>query len=403
MKIGIFGGTFNPPHLGHLAAARTAIDVLGLDRLLMIPAAIPPHKELPEGTPAPEHRLAMTAKLADALLLPEKVEVLSLELDRAGKSYTSDTLAQLREEYPEAELWLLMGTDMFLTLHLWHEPEKILELAGVCAFGRTEQDGEAVFAPQREYLQKNFPGARITTITLPGLVDISSTRLRELLAGGEGAEYLYSSVYGYILMKGLYGTRADLKHLDLPELRACSDALVLQKRVRHIRGTEEEAARLARRWGADETLARRAGILHDCTKYLSGEEHIAICRQYGVPLDDLERSAPKLLHSKTGACIARHVFGESDEVYEAIFWHTTAKADMTTLEKILYVADYMEPNRAFDGVERLRELAYSDLDRALLLGVETTVQEMRDRDLPVHKNTLQAQAWLRDHGVTTGG
>lgn len=403
MKIGIFGGTFNPPHLGHLAAARTAIDVLGLDRLLMIPAAIPPHKELPEGTPAPEHRLVMTAKLADALLLPEKVEVLSLELDRAGKSYTSDTLAQLREEYPEAELWLLMGTDMFLTLHLWHEPEKILKLADVCAFGRTEQDGEAVFAPQREYLQKNFPGAKITTITLPGLVDISSTRLRALLAGGKGAEYLYPSVYGYILMKGLYGTRADLKHLDLPELRACSDALVLQKRVRHIRGTEEEAARLARRWGADETLARRAGILHDCTKYLSGEEHIAICRQYGVPLDDLERSAPKLLHSKTGACIARHVFGESDEVYEAIFWHTTAKADMTTLEKILYVADYMEPNRAFDGVERLRELAYSDLDRALLLGVEITVQEMRDRDLPVHKNTLQAQAWLRDHGVTTGG
>lgn len=403
MKIGIYGGTFNPPHLGHLAAARTAIDVLGLDKLLMIPAAIPPHKELPEGTPAPEHRLAMTAKLADALLLPEKVEVLSLELDRAGKSYTSDTLAQLKEEYPEAELWLLMGTDMFLTLHLWHDPETILKLAGICAFGRTEQDGEEVFAPQREYLQRTFPGARITTITLPGLVDISSTRLRALLAGGEGAEYLYPSVYGYILMKGLYGTHADLKHLDLPELRACSDALVLQKRVRHIRGTEEEAARLARRWGADETLARRAGILHDCTKYLSGEEHIAICEQYGVPLDELERTAPKLLHSKTGACIARHVFGEPDEVYEAIFWHTTAKADMTTLEKILYVADYMEPNRSFDGVERLRQLAYRDLDKALLLGVETTVQEMRDRQLPVHTNTVQAQTWLREHGVTTEG
>ena len=71
---------------------------------------------------------------------------------------------------------------MFLTLHLWHEPESILELAGVCAFGRTEQDGESVFAPQREHLQKAFPRARVTTITLPGLVDISSTRLRELLA-----------------------------------------------------------------------------------------------------------------------------------------------------------------------------------------------------------------------------
>ena len=402
MKIGIFGGTFNPPHLGHLAAARTAVDVLGLDKLLVIPAAIPPHKELPEGTPAPEHRLAMAEKMADALLLPDVAEASGLELTRTGKSYTSDTLEQLRE-HPGAELWLLMGTDMFLTLHLWHEPERILELAGVCAFGRTEQDGEALFAPQREHLQKTCPGAKITTITLPGLVDISSTRLRELLARGEGADYLPPSVYGYILMNSLYGTHADLKHLDIPELRACSYAMVQEKRVRHIRGTEEEAVRLARRWGANEDYARRAGILHDCTKYLSGGEHIAICEKYGVPLDELERKAAKLLHSKTGACIARHVFGEPDEVYEAIFWHTTAKADMTTLEKILYVADYMEPNRSFDGVERLRELAYSDLDRALLLGVETTIQEMKDRSLPVHKSTLRAQAWLREQGVTTEG
>ena len=158
MKIGIFGGTFNPPHLGHLAAAEAAIGALGLDKLYIVPASIPPHKELPEGTPAPEHRLAMAAKLADALLLPQVVQLSEMELKREGKSYTADTLAALREEYPEAELWLLMGTDMFLTLHRWREPEKILKLAGVCAFGRTEQDGEAVFAPQREYLQKTYPG-----------------------------------------------------------------------------------------------------------------------------------------------------------------------------------------------------------------------------------------------------
>ena len=403
MKIGIFGGTFNPPHLGHLAAAEAAIGALGLDKLYIVPASIPPHKELPEGTPAPEHRLAMAEKLADALLLPQVVQLSEMELKREGKSYTADTLAALREEYPEAELWLLMGTDMFLTLHRWREPEKILKLAGVCAFGRTEQDGEAVFAPQREYLQKTYPGARLTTITLPGLVDISSTRLRELLARGEGGDYLIPAVYGYILRNQLYGTRADLKHLDIPELRACSYSMVMQKRVRHIRGTEEEAVRLAKRWGADETHARRAGILHDCTKYLELEEQLALCERYGVELDELERRAVKLLHSKTGACIARHVFGEPDEVYNAIFWHTTAKENMTTLEKILYVADYMEPNRTFEGVERLRELAYSDLDKALLLGVETTIQEMKDRSLPVHQSTLRAQAWLREHGVTTEG
>lgn len=400
MKIGIFGGTFNPPHLGHLAAARAAIDALELDRLYLVPAAIPPHKELPEGTPAPEHRLAMTAKLAGALLLPNVAEVSPMELERPGKSYTADTLEQLHKQIPGAELWLLIGRDMFLTLDQWYHAADVMAQAGICAFGRSVEDSQEDFAPYLEFLEESFPDAQVEIIDVPGLVDISSTRLRELLAKGEGAEYLHPSVYGYILMNRLYGTHADLKHLDIPELRACSYSMVLEKRVRHIRGTEEEAVRLARRWGADETMARRAGILHDCTKYLELEEQLELCEKYGVELDELEHQAVKLLHSKTGACIAKHVFGEPEEVYQAIFWHTTAKADMTTLEKILYVADYMEPNRTFEGVERLRELAYRDLDAALLLGVETTVQEMKDRRRPVHTNTLQAQAWLKEHGVT---
>ena len=403
MKIGIFGGTFNPPHLGHLAAARAAIESLELDKLLIVPAAVPPHKELPQGTPAPEHRLAMSEKMADALLMPGTAEVSTIELERPGKSYTADTLAALRKQYPDARMWLLMGTDMFATFHQWHDPSSILAQAGLCAFGRSERDDKALFAALAEELEETLPEAKITVITLPELVEISSTELRELLAKGKGGDFLLPAVYGYILMNGLYGTHADLKHLDIPELRACSYSMVMQKRVRHIRGTEEEAVRLARRWGADETMARRAGILHDCTKYLELEEQLALCGKYGVELDELERRAVKLLHSKTGACIARHVFGEPDEVYNAIFWHTTAKEDMTTLEKILYVADYMEPNRDFEGVDRLRELAYRNLDAALLLGVETTIQEMKDRNLLVHQSTLRAQAWLREHGVTTEG
>ena len=402
MKIGVYGGTFNPPHLGHLTAARRAVEVLGLDKLLLIPAAIPPHKVLPECTPPPEHRLAMVEKMADAMGMSKVVEVSSLELEREGKSFTSDTLAELHRQYPDSELWLLMGTDMFLTLHRWHEPQAILDLAGVCAFGRTEQDGEALFAPQREYLAREF-GARVVTITLPDLVDISSTRLRELLARGEGSEYLLPAVYGYILTNQLYGVRADLKHLTLSQLRACSYSMIRQKRVPHVMGVEEEAVRLARRWGIDPEPARHAAILHDCTKYLELPEQLQLCRQYGVELDELEQVAVKLLHSKTGACIARAVFGEPDEVYEAIFWHTTAKEDMTTLEKVIYLADYIEPNRDFDGVERLRALCYQDLDKGLLLGVETTIQEMEERRLPIHRKTLLARDWLRGHGVTTEG
>lgn len=398
MKIGIYGGTFNPPHLGHMAAAKAAVAALGLDKLLLIPAAIPPHKALPSDTPAPEYRLAMVEKWADGM--GAGAEVSALELEREGKSYTSETLRAIRQTYPDAELWLLMGTDMFLTLHLWHEPEVILSLAGICAFGRTEQDGEALFAPQREHLQKDFD-AKITTITLPGLVDISSTRLREQLENGGGGQYLLPSVYGYILMHRLYGTKADLKNLDLNQLRACSYSMMRAKRIPHVMGVEEEAVKLAQRWGADPELARRAGILHDCTKYYELPEQLDICEEYGVRLDALEQKAVKLLHSKTGACIARGVFGQPDAVYDAIFWHTTGKADMTTLEKVLYIADYMEPNRDFDGVERLRHLAYTDLDKAMLLGVEMTIQEMQQRQVPIHTNTLQARDWLRQHGVTT--
>lgn len=393
MKIGIYGGSFNPPHLGHLAAARAAAAALGLDKLVFVPAGLPPHKELPPGSPTADQRLAMTDIAADQLLLPEVTEVWDVEVHRDGKSYTADTLAEAARRWPGAELWLLMGTDMFLTLHLWHEPERILALAGVCAFGRTEADGEEVFAPQREHLSKTY-GAKVTTITIPGLVDISSTRLREELAGGAGREFLADAVYGYILREKLYGTNADLKHLTMDELRCVSYSMVKAKRLAHIRGCEEEAARLARRWGADEDRMRRAAILHDCTKYLSREEHLAICDQYGIALDPLERATDKLLHAKSGAALAKYVFGQ-DDIYDAILYHTTARADMSLEEKLLYIADYMEPNRSFPEVEELRRLAYSDLDGAVGMGASLSMQEMMERDKELHHDTRGAYEFYR--------
>ena len=123
MKLGIYGGTFNPPHLGHLTSARLALDALGLDALQFVPAATPPHKALPVGSPVPEERLAMVELAADGLLMPKRVGVSDMEFTRPGKSYTADTLEQLHAQYPGAELWLLMGTDMFLTLQYWREPE----------------------------------------------------------------------------------------------------------------------------------------------------------------------------------------------------------------------------------------------------------------------------------------
>ena len=392
MKIGIYGGTFNPPHLGHITAARAAFEMLKLDKLLIVPDGQPPHKDLPPDSPAPEQRLALTRLAAEEM--GDRAEVLDLELRREGRSYTSDTLTRLHALYPEDELWLLMGTDMFLTLHRWHEPETILSLAGIAAFGRTEADTEELFAAQRDYLYKSFPQARLFTLTIPGVVDISSTALRERLAAGGGANFLAPAVYGLILRKGLYGT-ADLKHLPLSQLRPAALSYLKRRRIPHVLGTEQEAIRLAARYGADVEKARRAALLHDCTKKLDMEEQLSLCRQYGIQLDELEQRALKLLHARTGAEIARDVFGVDDEIYSAIRWHTTGHANMTLLEKIIYLADYIEPSRDFPGVDRLRKVCYEDLDRGLLTGLEMTIEEMQGMGDPVHHATLEARDFLK--------
>ena len=395
MKIGVYGGTFNPPHLGHLTAARSVFELLNLDLLLLIPAGLPPHKELPAGSPTAVQRLEMTRLAGEQLGLGDKVRTLDIELERGGRSFTSDTLAQLREQYPDSELWLLMGTDMFLTLQTWHEPEKILSLAGIAAFGRTEEDTEELFSAQRDYLYRTYPQARIFTLTLPGVIDVSSTELREKLAKGQGANLLAPAVYGYILREGLYNMNADLKHLPLSQLRPVALSYLKHRRIPHVLGTEQEAIRLAERYGADVEKARRAALLHDCTKKLDMPAQLALCEKYGIQLDELEQQALKLLHSKTGAAIARDVFGVDDEIYSAIWYHTTGHAGMTTLEKIIYLADYIEPSRDFPGVDTLRKVCYEDLDKGLLLGLEMTIEEMTAMGNPVHRATLEARDWLK--------
>ena len=392
MKIGIYGGTFNPIHLGHMEAARFALEYLGLDKLLLIPAGIPPHKAMDAGTPEPDLRLAMTDLAAPAL--GPQAEASDMELRREGKSYTLDTVRALRAQYPKARLYLLMGTDMFLTFHLWRGPGEIAKLCTLCAFGRSEKDTEELFAVQRAFLGERF-GAEIITLALPRIVDISSTRLREELRLGRGLEYLDPAVYGLILREGLYGVERDLKALSLEDLRAVALSMLKHSRVPHVLGTEETAARLALRWGADEEEARRAALLHDCTKKWDREQHLALCRQYGIELDSEERRALKLLHAKTGAGIAEAVFGTDEEITNAIRWHTTGKPHMSTLEKILYLADYIEPTRDFCDLRPLRKLAFADLDRAVLLGLTMAVEDLRERGVAVHSNSVFARDELK--------
>ena len=390
MRIGVYGGTFNPIHRGHLTAARAAADALGLEKVLLIPDNLPPHKALPAGSATGEDRLEMCRLTAGEV---PGMEVLDLELRRSGPSYTSDTLAELHAQYPDDERWLLVGSDMFLSLQEWHEPERILSLAGIAAFHRTRGDETERFAQQKANLEQIY-GARVALLENPDVVEISSTELRVQLAQGRGRSFLTEAVCGYVLRRGLYGTHADLKHLTPEELRPIALSFLKPKRMPHVLGTEHEAAVLARRYGADVTSARIAALLHDCTKKLSMEEQLALCEQYGIALDELERKNLKLLHAKTGAAIARDLFGVSDEIYWAIYWHTTGKADMTKLEKVIYLADYIEPSRDFPGVEKLRRAVHADLEHGLLMALEDSIEEMRQRGNPVHPNTVEARDYL---------
>ena len=203
------------------------------------------------------------------------------------------------------------------------------------------------------------------------------------------------AVYGYILRHWLYGTHADLKHLPLSQLRPVALSYLKYKRIPHVLGTEQEAIRLAERYGADVEKARVAALLHDCTKKLNMDEQLALCGQYGIELDELEQKALKLLHAKTGAAIARDVFGVDDEIYRAIWWHTTGHANMTLLEKIIYLADYIEPSRNFPGVDKLRKMCYEDLNAGLLLGLEMSIEEMTEMGNPVPHATIEARDALK--------
>jgi len=382
MKIGIYGGTFNPPHAGHIKAAGDAVRVLNLDKLLVIPTATPPHKELPEDSAPARKRLEM-AQLAFGCI--DKAEVCDIELARGGRSYTVDTVAALRENYPGAELWLVMGGDMFFGLTDWYRFDTLLTQVGFAVADRADESEK--LQEYAEHMRRDF-GAKVQFIP-ERPVEISSTELRRLLENAEGRELLSPEVYAYIIKNRLYGAKAQLDWL-----RENAIEMLAPKRVPHVLGCEQEAIRLAQHWGEDVYSAAVAGILHDITKKCSANEQLILCEKYGTVTDALELEAPKLLHSKTAADLAWAEFGISPEVREAIRWHTTGKADMTMLEKIIYMADYMEPNRDFEGVDELRRLAYEDMDMALRMGLRMSMDDMKARNIVPHPRSLGALEYI---------
>ena len=387
-RIGIYGGSFNPPHIGHLEAAKQAVTKLELDRLLMVPANIAPHKVLPPNSPTALQRLEML-RLAAADC--PQIEISDVELCREGVSYTWQTVRALREQNPQAELILIMGTDMFLSFRDWKNPEEILKDASLAVFYRGDRGERAAIDEEKAYWEDK--GVRVRLVE-NDIINISSTQMRRLLIFRCAADFLPEGVLDYIREHYLYDTRTNWKNLPMDKLEQVVISLLNPNRVAHVLGCRDTAVALAKHWGADVEDAARAGILHDITKAIDGPLQLTLCGAYGKVLSDFSRKYPKTLHALTGSMVAERIFGENEAVVSAIECHTTGKADMNLLEKIIYVADYMEPCRSFPGVEKLRELAYTDMDAALKLGLEMTLEHLARQGAEVSPESREALAWL---------
>ncbi len=238
-NIGIFGGSFNPPHRGHLLAAAEFQRRLGLDRVILMPAALPPHKALAAGSPDAHTRLELTRLAAQDLPF---AEVSDLELHRSGASYTADTLEELHRQYPNDHLWFLMGTDMLLTFAQWHAPERIAKLASLAVAHRGRDDGKTLREAAQQ-LRDRF-GADVVLVE-NDFLPYSSTIARAMLAFRCGEDYLEPAVYDAVCAQGLYHTRRDLRALPLDALARVALPLHDPKRVPHVLGCSHTAAELA--------------------------------------------------------------------------------------------------------------------------------------------------------------
>ena len=195
-RVGIYGGTFSPPHIAHVAVARSFVDALMLDKLLVIPTFVPPHKDY-DGAVSAEDRLNM-CRLAFGGI--KNAEVSDMEISRGGKSYTVITLEALADS--DRELFLMCGTDMFLTFDTWYNYERIFELATICYVRRENSDENSKLIEQKAREYKEKYGAKIVAVE-NRVIEISSTELRSDFTE-LSSHFLPSQVLEYINNRGLY-------------------------------------------------------------------------------------------------------------------------------------------------------------------------------------------------------
>lgn len=360
-RIGILGGTFNPIHTAHIRMAAEAKTRLALDTVLLIPANDPPHKQVDAFVSAAQRyemvRLAIEQE--------DGLAACDIETRRAGKSYTIDTLTALQAQYPAARFFMLLGSDMLRDLPNWHRASELLRLATFVGVKRQEQSGGETEAAQ---LLKQQYGADTMLLDID-IPPISSTDIRTRVQQAQPTgEQLPASVEQYLYENALYFP-APLAGIAVKVRDMLGDS-----RYAHTAGVMREAILLADTFGVEPRKARLAALLHDVGR---------------------SKDKNALTHAATGADIARGQFQIRDEsVLRAIRLHTTLGPDADSLSKIIYVADMIEPGRAFHGVAALRMLAKENLNAAVRACLEQTISYVKSCGKEVHPDSMLALAKL---------
>ncbi len=386
MRIGIYGGAFNPVHKGHVKLAEEVKTKANLDKIIIMPSGISPHKNS-DSLIDSSHRLEM-CKLA---FTADCYSVSDLEIKRQGKSYTVDTVADLKATYYDDELFLIMGSDMLLSFHRWYRYEEILSNVTIVA---TTRQGDISIDELKKYSRETL--GKDTLIIDFEPFECSSTQVRNALLSGENVTDLVpEKVLGYIKENALYTD-------EYTPVRQLLRSKLDEYRYIHSLGVADSARELARLYGADEEKAYFAGLLHDVAKNMPKQEQLDIMSKGGINLTDAEKNNPALWHAMAGECYLRLAMGITDsEILGSVRYHTTGKAGMTLLEKIIYVADYISAERNYPDVEVMRDLSLNhSLEKASLYSLIYTFNKQTKLQGIIHPDSIEYYNELLMKGVT---
>ena len=372
MKVLLYGGTFDPPHNGHLNNLRAAAARVQPDKVVVMPAGLSPFKQK---TSAPGAlRLEMCScfhALEEGMDAIPQLEVSGWEIEQAAagnRNYTVLTVEKLARENPGAQLYLAIGSDMLLSFDGWHRWQDILRLAHLVVTSRHVGDDPELHA---KALRLDPTGARILFAPVQAL-PMASSDIRTRLTAGEGCEAeLPEAVRAVIRREKLYK-----KEVSANEPQTAKELVrgrLSDKRYEHTLNVKKMAVKLAKIYGENEERAALAALLHDSAKEISKDEMREILRAYPQYAEGGEERPAPVWHGVCAAILARTQWGVTDEaVLSAIACHTAGKPGMTRLDKILYLADMTSAERDWPGVEKLRKLEKKNLDAAMLAALKQT-------------------------------